>query len=371
MERQSEKRSDAIDLCDKLEADVKKSHGQIQTGERMTFTQLADLCIGTFYKPAVIVEGRKIAGVRSLASALSQIKVLKRFFGSRLIAGISTESLTDYKFWRLKDSSSRTGTPFKIATINRELSIMRKMMRYALGNGWVLRDIFFNAKVIESSAEIERNRLLTPEEEARLIAACVGEREVVYERKRKGKQEDVHARINVDNPHLKAMIILAIDSGMRKGEILRLRWQDLDFHNNIIRVVGSHTKTERERFAPFSRRAQSDLAELKNITLGNKPFPFADIKRSFATAKRVACIEDLHFHDLRRTAITRWIMNGVPLALAGKIAGHSVLQTTMKHYTSTDADMVRDVAEKMSGLHELGLDREKSRSLIEVKEFVN
>ena len=144
------------------------------------------------------------------------------------------------------------------------------------------------------------------------------------------------------------MIILAIDSGMRRGEIFKLRWQDFDFENNLIRIVGTHTKTERERIAPLSQRAKDELEKLREITNGENPFPFIEIKRSFATAKRLAGIEDLHFHDLRRTAITRWIQQGTSLAFAGKFAGHSQLQTTMKHYTSTDADMIQEVNQKMN-----------------------
>jgi integrase len=228
---------------------------------------------------------------------------------------------------------------------------MRKMMRFALGKGWILKDIFFNAKMIESSAEIERIRLLTTAEEERLLSACQGERTVRYSRRWKGREQVVTAVVSVENPCLKAMIILALDSGMRRGEIFKLRWQDIDFDADLIHIVGTHTKTERERLAPLSHRAKEELTALRQITQGEHPFPFKEIKRSFATAKRIAGIDDLHFHDLRRTAITRWIQNNVPLALAGKIAGHSVLQTTMKHYTSTDADMVRDVVEKINAFH--------------------
>ncbi len=58
---------------------------------------------------------------------------------------------------------------------------------------------------------------------------------------------------------------------------------------------------------------------MKKITKGENPFPFIDIKRSFATAKKLAGIEDLHFHDLRRTAITRWLQQGTSLAFAVKV----------------------------------------------------
>ena len=122
MERHADKRGDAVDLRNKLIDEVKKTHGQIQTGERMTFEELADLCQELFYKPAEIVEGRKVAGVRSSETARLQLATLKKFFGNRLIKSITTESLTDYKLWRLKTKSEKIGKPVKIATVNRELT---------------------------------------------------------------------------------------------------------------------------------------------------------------------------------------------------------------------------------------------------------
>ncbi len=346
MERHADKKSDAIDERDRLIKELEKSHGQIQTGERMTFENLADICEKNFYQPAMIVEGRKIAGVRSHQTAQWNLTILKKFFGKRLIRHITTESLTDYKLWRLEIGSQQptakrndSKCPVKLATINRELSAMRRVMRFAYGKGWTLKDIFFNAKVIEMSAEIERTRLLTADEEIRLLSACQGTRPVTYKRRKRGNPnefEEITATHDIDNPHLKAIILLAIDSGMRRGEILKLRWEDFDFENNIIRILGTHTKTERERIAPLSQRAKDELKRIREFTPGEKPFPFADFKRSFATAKRLAGIEDLHFHDLRRTAITRWLQQGTSLAFAGKFAGHSQLQTTMKHYTATD-----------------------------------
>jgi hypothetical protein len=67
---------------------------------------------------------------------------------------------------------------------------MRKMMRFAYSKGWILKDIFFNAKVIYTSNEIERHRLLTLDEERRLLAACQGERTVTYKRKLRGKEQE-------------------------------------------------------------------------------------------------------------------------------------------------------------------------------------
>ena len=257
MERHADKKSSASDLRNKLTDDVKKSHGQMQTGEKMIFSQLSDICEKVFYKPAVIVEGRKIAGLRSIVSVKGYLIHLKEFFGKRRIVEITTESLEDYKLWRLKTDSKLLGRPVKITSVNRELSAMRKIMRFAYGKGWIMRDIFFNARVIDTSSELERHRLLSLDEEKRLLQNCFGEREITYDRKKKNDPanvEKITATISVDNPHLKGMIILALDSGMRRGEIFKLRWQDIDLDNNLIRIVGTHTKTERERdCATFSK----------------------------------------------------------------------------------------------------------------------
>lgn len=93
---------------------------------------------------------------------------------------------------------------------------------------------------------------------------------------------------------------------------------------------------------------------------------YFDTKHSFATAKRLAKIDDLHFHDLRRTAITRWLQQGTSLAFAGKFAGHSQLQTTMKHYTATDAGMIQEMNERMNAFNS-PIEDEKS----EKSDFLN
>lgn len=353
MERQKDKRSDAIDERDRLVNEIKKSHGQIQIGERMTFEQLAVLCADRFFKQAVIVEGRKIEGLKSYRPVHSSLIVLKEFFHKRRIGSITRESLNEYRRWRLKTGSRKQADkPVKVATVNRELAAMRRMMRYAYSEGWITRDIFFNAKVIEVSAEMERTRQLTQAEETRLLAACNCDTVIEYQRTRFGKAETIQASVKLDNPHLKAIILLALDSGMRRGEILKLRWQDIDTEAGLINIQATHTKTARSRIAPLTERAKAELVRVREFTRGERPFPFEDFKRSWKTAKRIAGIDDLRFHDLRRTALTRYQHRySVGLAVAGKIAGHSELNTTMKYYTSADAAIIRQLTEDMNTAH--------------------
>jgi integrase len=357
IERSRDLKAAAVDERDRLVNEINKSHGQIQLGERMNFEKLANICSERFYGPAVIVEGRKLEGVRAYNTAQNHIKVLKQFFGKQRIGSITVETLREYRRWRLKIGSRHPSIKkgekkeISLATINRELSAMRRMMRFAYGEGWVTRDVFFNAGMIDGSAENPRDQMLSEAEERRLLNACQGERQKTYTRVRFGKNETITANVSAENPHLKAIILLALDAGMRRGEILKLRWQDIDFEANIIRVLGINTKTEKERVAPLTDRAKAELNRIRPFSRGDRPFPFSDFKRSWATAKEIAGIQDLHFHDLRRTAITRWVMDGNPIALAGKIAGHTQIQTTMRHYTNADEEIVRGFTEKMNAKH--------------------
>lgn len=346
IEKAKDKRGEAIDERDRLVNEIKKSHGGIREGERMTFARLTEVCSKAFYKPATIENGVKTEGVRSIASVRSALKNLNQYFGKRRIGEITTESLFDYRQRRQKQG-------VKIATVNRELEAMRRMMRFAFSKGWTVRDIFFSAKVIVTSAESVRTRILSEGEQERLLTACEGERAVTYTRTRLGKAETITAKLSVNNPHLKAIILLAVDAGMRRGEILKLNWKDIDIEAGIVTVKASNTKTETERFVPLTERAKRELERVALFTPSNesRPFPFVDFRHSWTTAKRIAGIDDLHFHDLRASAITRWQRDGLPLAIASKIAGHTNTKTTAKYYTSADAEIVQALAETMNRKH--------------------
>lgn len=347
----------AKDACDQAVRALEKSAGQIRVGERMTFDQLAERCKTEFYKPAVLRDGKKIAGVRSIKSVLSQIEHLKKYFGKRQINAITLESLTRYKEHRTAQSIGTAKSEaarkrlVSIATVNRELAVMRKMMRYAYREGWLLRDIFYNAKVIEASSERARNTTLSFADEQRLLSCLEGEREIDYERTRRGKAENVKATISAENPLLKAMIILALDSGLRRGEILKLRWQDIDLENECIHIVGTHTKTEQERLVPLSARAKDALAEVRTGSTSDRPFPVSETKTAFKTVARLAGLPDLRFHDLRRTFVTRQLANGTSTTFVAKVAGHAQIQTTMKHYTDVGVSEIRQINEQINALN--------------------
>jgi len=319
----------------------------------MTFSELCDICDKELFHKAKFVSGsdgnlERVSGIKSWKTVRAQVARLKAFFGNRLVSSITTKSLADYKedrrsqFRANKDDQKRR--QLTQTTVKRELPTMRRMMRHALRAGWVTNDVFAGARVIETSKEVARQRVLSRTEEVELLAACKGEWKREYTRKINGVDRTVNATFTIDNRHLKTMIMLALDTGMRRGEILKLRWRDIDFSTGVVTVVGTHTKTERERKVPLSERVATELKEMRPLSKSEGPFPYFDMKRAFATAKRLAGINDLRFHDLRTTAGDR-MAKVYPLTTVSKILGHAQYQTTLKFYVGNEVETVLEVKE--------------------------
>jgi integrase len=340
LERVTASRSAARDLADRLTDELKKTHGNVRSGDKMTFKDLVGYCERHYYKPAEYSDGRKVAGVRGLKSVKTAINVLKDYFGEHLLRDITRTSLFDYKSHRLATISKRTERPISIATVNRELATLRRMIKIAFAEGWIVRDPFFGTSIISIADESPRERILSREEETRLLAACVREKRVV-KAKRYGKP--LIMEIEVDRTHLRPLIVLALDTGMRRGELFKLRWDDVDFVSSSIVVRATHTKTQRERLVPLTARAARELQNLRTISRGELVFPFEDLKRSFTAVRDEVGLPDLRFHDLRHTAITRMVRGGISAAEAGKIAGHSQPTTTYR-YVNTDIEALNRVA---------------------------
>ena len=337
----------AIKARPAIESEIKQTHGKFTKGASMTFNHLADHALATYYAPATVKKGIKIDGVKSTASINRHLNALKQYFGKKKISSITPGDLRAYRAWRNKLGSRRgkkdgeLGREISETTINRELQTMRRMMKDAHAEGWISRDVFANAKVITTAHEKERSRILRTQEEPRLLAACSDSNATADRKKR-----------NLHNEYLRCLVILACDSALRKNEILKLTWSDIDLVAANIHVVATNTKTERERDVPLSARAAVELRMLPSFGSTGRIFPFSDFKRSWTTAKRIADIEDLRFHDLRSTAITRMIDAGVPLPEGAKIAGHEKHTTTVKHYVAMDEEMTRKVGDTINAANE-------------------
>lgn len=304
-------------------------HGQeVLHSDKLAFGELASKYEEIKLVAATYENGVKISGKRSLAPVKSALNALLEHFGKRAIRSIKANDIENYKRLRLKTPTAH-GKTRKIATVNRELALLRTMFNFAVQNEWLIKNPFALSKgVISMSAEVERDRILSFDEEARLLVVCIDKR-----------------------AHLKPMLICSLDTAMRRGEIFKMKWRDVDFTKNEIYIPQTNTKTEDSRTVGMTPRLAEALENLWNVSPQDKAqivFGITDtIKTAWKTACRLAEIEDFRFHDCRHTATTRMISSGSPHTEVMKITGHSQIKTFLR-YLNITSETANNVALRLN-----------------------
>jgi integrase len=239
-------------------------------------------------------------------------KQLLKFFGKKTISQVSIKSIEEYKVLR-----SRYVKP---ASVNRELALLRAMFNKAIEWGYVREN---PVSKVKKYREPERIRYLSQAELKRLF--------------------DVLLKPNKKAPHIKPIVILALYTGMRRGEILNLRWTQIDFDNRMILLETS--KSGKRRTIELCDTAYNALAFLpkkgryvfQNKLTGK---PITDIKNAFHAIIKKTKIEDFRFHDLRHTFASYLTMRGENTFTIQQLLGHSTLEMA-KRYSHLNRDKER------------------------------
>ncbi len=230
---------------------------------------------------------------------------------------------------RLVDTPTHQGTKRSSATVNRYFSSLSGAMRYGCKN---LRWLNENpcANLIKLKENPKKRRILTPDEEVRLLAACKESK----------------------SPYLYCITLLALTTGARKGEILALTWDCIDFDRRLAHIKDS--KNGRPRRIGL---VESVIVELKSIWEKRdplKPLVFAsktafgtiDIKKAWQSALQKAGIDDFVFHGLRH----HFCSIGGELGASGvqlrSQLGHSSSRMT-DLYSHLEADATRFIGESI------------------------
>jgi integrase len=322
-------------------------------GERVTFSKLAEkYAAKKIFEPEYVGE-RKVAGLLSYQHVERLLGILKEHFKQQRICTITHSDVEDYKQKRLVTKKTN-GQQRSIAGVNRELELLRAMMRFAKQQKWIHSSPFEEgAPLISKADETRRERVLSYDEERRLLEAC-GERVRKY--KRKGRFNDNETTMidkGEKRTHLRPLIIAALDTAARRGELLQLWWKDVDFNQEVIHLRANTTKTATARTVPMTPRLKDELQFLWRLSpkrLDLEVFGVGSVKRAFANACTSVGINGLHFHDLRHTAITRMVQTGMPTAQIMKITGHTQMITFQRYVNPTD-DSLRAMAKMLHNLN--------------------
>ena len=155
------------------------------------------------------------------------------------------------------------------------------------------------------------------------------------------------------NPFLYTIVVLAISTGMRHGEILGLTWDDVDLTRR--RIILNKTKNDERRAVPIVGAAFDLLKSLSKVRRldsrllfpGGNPAKPIEIRVPWLAALEKAGIRDFRFHDLRHTAASYLAMNGATLAEIAEILGHKTFQM-VKRYAHLSESHTASVVEKMN-----------------------
>lgn len=271
---------------------------------------------------------------KSYKSDIRSTDVFLEYFGNVNLEEITPARIEDFK----RDVKNDTGN--KNATINRYLQALSKMLNIAVANELISKNPMWSVKKLKENNY--KTRVLTQSEEKRLFEEIERGYEVVG---RDRKKKTIYPYL-----HLKPLIICALQTGMRRGEIFNLKWSNIDFEYEIIELL--ETKSGKSRKIPISSKMMKVFEEVKNGTeyvFINKEtgLPYNDIKRSFHSVLDKAGIKDFRFHDFRHTAATRMLEKGADIRTVQEILGHSSVSVT-ERYTHTNAKNKKSAIEILS-----------------------
>jgi len=163
---------------------------------------------------------------------------------------------------------------------------------------------------------------------------------------------------------------------MRRGELFKLVWSDVDLDSREIHIQAMNAKTMKPRTVPISERVSAELCRLYNSISdreagGTLVFGISEKSNVWDVFQRIcedAGLEGLRLHDLRHTFATRQAQAGMPVTELAGLLGHTVLQTTMRYCNAT-TDTVKRAADILNSLNGSSLSRNEQEN--EPGGFVN
>jgi integrase len=249
---------------------------------------------------------------KHLAPALRQLDAA---FGQYAVSSITSEMIATHRNDRLKTVSA--------STIRKEINLLSKLFDLA-GKEWGIPIAANPCAMVSLPAEPKgRDRRLEEGEEARLIEACEGSESA---------------------PELVAIVQVALETGARLGELLKLRWQDVNLAKHTAKLLD--TKNGEDRIIPLSSKAIGTLKSLPRHIHGRVFWRWSasdSFNKTWARACKRAGVNDLRFHDLRHEAVSRLFEKGLNPMEAASVSGHKTL-AMLKRYTHLRAE---DLAKKL------------------------
>lgn len=301
----SELKSAAVSLLKLREGEI--AHGRLPAlkAERTTFEQLA----------ALYLQDYQINGRKTLGRAQELTDRLRESFGRFRACRITSDHIRSYITRRQSEGMAN-------GTINRELAALKRMFRLA---SLQTPPLVIGTPHIPHLQENNVRQGFFTEGEYKLLRAVLPD-------------------------HMKVPLIIAYWTGMRAGEVVTLRWDQIDLERRLIRLEPGATKNNQGRLIPLVKEVTDALWQWKQQMLHRYPacrwvchFRGEQLQRVPKATWKNACkrvgLKGKLFHDLRRTAVRNMVRAGIPERVAMEISGHKTRSVFDRYDIVSEEDM--------------------------------
>lgn len=269
----------------------------------------------------------------------TQLLWWKDQIGQYFLAQVTPELVASCRK-RLARGSTRSGSRRAAGTVNRYLAALSHAFTYAVREvGWTeTNPVRCVSRLREPRGRV---RFLSGDEKERLLEACRASSE----------------------SRLYPLVVLALATGARQGELLRLRWDAIDTSRGV--AIIHQTKNGERRVVPVTRYVTELLQAMRRVKRPDTDLVFSNRdgrptfpKNAWNRALREAGIDDFRFHDLRHTAASYLAMSGATLAEIAEVLGHKTLAMVKRYSHLSEQHTIKVVTrmnERMFGPEEIVL----------------
>ena len=227
------------------------------------------------------------------------LSLLERLGRTKSLAAFTSKDIATLKTDRLRRVSS--------GAVRRELNLLSSLFETAK-NEWGANNLSNPVRAVKRPTDsAARDRRLTLAERHQLLSEAA----------------------NLPNSQLYLAILIALETAMRQGEILKLRWDDVDSYRGIISIRDA--KNGQNRLVVVSDRLAAHLASINRIEDGLFSITASGLQQAFRRLTRQLQMQDLRFHDLRHEAISTFFEQGLTVPEVQVMSGHRTLDQLMRY----------------------------------------
>ncbi len=321
-----ERKTDAKEWAKQTEANMRQGrHFKTAEAKKHTFADLIDRYLCEVEK----MNPKRFVDIKSL------LEWWKGEIGVYILSDVSRALIIAQRD-KLLNTKGRHVEKRSNSTVNRYMTALGNAFTVAM-NEWEWMEDNPMRKISKLPEPRGRVRFLDDEERERLLEACKAS----------------------TCPYLHTVVVLALSTGARQGELLNLRWSNVDWQRRVITL--HDTKNKERRLLPLAHYALQLMEEHIKVrnTASDLVFPSPsnpkrpwNCRPSWLTALQKANIQNFRFHDLRHSCASYLAMNGASLAEIAEVLGHKTLQMVKRYAHLSEAHtakVVQSMNEKIFG----------------------